>query len=317
MKKSLIFLTILLIVSIAGTYAVYELYVKQRMKELAEHLEQERQLRTKITSLGEQFFETEPPVVLEEWRRATQPWSDAVEQRIRFFTLGKFVEEVKIPQEVIPRLYYREELPKRIQKLQDYALQKNVQVANVTCGVPGADSYKAGTNPPAREIAGHLREYDYCAALTRMLIDAGPVSIAPLSIWPDQEKKIKSRGTIRERTTGIDMQIRIESLVKFIESLAQSDRYFRVDRLRISNTDLNNPDPVLSVSLVITQTLFEADEQLTTGAQTGATKGETKERLSALFGDTRIRRDDDDRRRSYNDKAPSAWQRFRKRFLPF
>jgi hypothetical protein len=316
MKKSLILLTALLFASIAGTYAVYELYVKQRMKELAAHLEQERQLRTKIESLDEQFFGTEPPAVLEEWRRATQPWSDAVEQRIRFFTLGKFVEEVKIPQEVIPRFYYRDELPKRIQRLQDYALQKNVEVANVTCGVPAADSFRAGSDPSARVIANLLRDYDYCAALTRMLIDAGPASISPLSIWPEQETKIKSRGTIRERTTGIEMRIRMEPLVKFLESLVQSDRYFRVDRLRIANPNLNNSDPVLNLSMVITQTSFERDVQQTTGEQTGASKEETKDRLSALFGGNRIRDEND--RRKYDEKSvPSAWQRFRKRWLPF
>lgn len=315
MKKSVVILTILLIASIAGTYAVYELYVKQRMQELAAHLEQERQLHSKITSLSDQFYSTEPPVVLEEWRRSTQPWSDAVDARTRFYTLGRFVEEVKIPQEVIPRFFYRDELPKRIQSLQDYADQRNVQLSDVGCGVPPADSYRAGSNPPRREISDHLQDYDYCAALTRMLIDAGPQTIQPLSIWPEREVNIKSRGIIKEKSTGVVMDIRMQQLARLLESLVQADRFFRVDTLRIANTNLNDPDPLLNVSLIITQTSFEPEVQQTTGTQAAAAGDvSSQERMMELFGPSaRMRRTADDDER----EAQSAWHRFRRRFLPF
>ena len=77
MKKSAIFLTLLLVTSIIGTYAVYELYVKDRMKELGEHSEQKKRLVARIGGLEETFLKTQPQVVLDEWRRSTQPWSEA------------------------------------------------------------------------------------------------------------------------------------------------------------------------------------------------------------------------------------------------
>lgn len=321
MKKSVIFLSILLVLSIAGTYAVYELYVKQRMKELAEHLERERQLTAKIQKLETTFFGTSPQVVLQEWREATQPWSDALERRTTFFALDKGVERVQIPAEAIPRFYYRDELPKRIQALQEYAEQKNVIVSDVNCGVPAFDSFKAGSNPTRAEIADHFLKYDYCASITRLLIDAGPESLQPLTIWPEMETKLKSGGTVRERTTGVRMKIRLEPLSRFLDSVGQSDRYFRINGLKISNTDLTIQDPVLDVELLLTQATFVPDvRRTTTQPDAGGSAAQNQARIAGLFGDqglglSRDRRADEDE--GEGRTGPTWWQRFRKKYIPF
>ena len=315
MKKSVIFLTILLVASLAGTYAVYELYVKERMQELADRLDRERQLAAKIETLQSTFFRTQPQVVLQEWRSATQPWSDAVDRRTSFFAFDRTLDRVKIPEEKIPRFFYREEIPKRIQALQDYADQKNVDVADVTCGVPPADNYPAGTNPPPAEIEGHFWKFDYCAGLTRMLIDAGPESLQPLVIWPDQDIQLRTGGTLRERTIGVRMRIRMEPLIRFLDSVSQSDRYFRVHGLKISNNDLTVRDPVLNVELLLIQARYMEPERRTTqtvGGQQGSQQSQAL--ITDLFGGTG---GFGNRERAEEDSGPSAWQRFRKRFLPF
>lgn len=314
MKKSVVLLTILLIASIAGTYAVYELYVKEKMKSLGEHTEQVKQLEARIKILQDTFTHTQPQVVVDQWRQATQPWAEAVDGRSRFFTLGTLVEPVEIPEEVIPKLYYRDELPKRIKRLEDYALDKNVQLADVNCGVPGATFYGEGTNPKRDEIKKHFETYDYCAALSRMIIDAGPTSIDPLRIWPTDELKTRS-GVIRKRVTGITMKTTAEPLIKFLDRLSQSDRFFKVDEMRISNTNLRDPNPLLSVDMVLTQAEFEPSKKISDTGQAGvAGGGADNQALTTLFSG---RRNTQSREAEDATKGPTKWQQFRRKWLPF
>jgi len=313
MKKSVILLTILLIASLAGTYAVYEFYVKERMKDLAENLEREKQLTSRISKLEETFYGTEPSVIVQEWRQATQPWSDAVERRTGFFAIDLGLEPFKVPEESIPRFVWRDEIPRRIQALRDYAEQKNVIVQDFNCGVPSYDSFKAGTNPSKKEIEDLFSKYDYCASLTRMLIDAGPESLSPLVIWPEGESPLRSGGKLNERTTGVSMKIRMQPLVRFLDSLSQSERYFRVEGIQMSNSDLLNPDPLLSVDFVLTQAKYVPDVRRTTAAGGGVLGASGSSAAQDLFGGLRARQN----AAVEEEKQPSWFQQFRRNWLPF
>lgn len=314
MKKSVILLTILLIASIAGTYAVYELYVKEKMKALGEHTVQVAQLEDRIKVLQETFSRTQPQVILDLWRQGTQPWAEAVDNRSRFFTLGTMVEPVEIPEEVIPKIYYRNELPKRIDRLTEYAAEKGVIIGDTGCGVPSATFYGEGTNPPAAEIKGHLETYDYCAALTRMMVDAGPVSLDPLRIWPEEQLKTRS-GMIRKRVTGISIKTGTEPLVRFLDKLAQSERYFKVDELRIANSNLMDPNPTLAVEMVLTQAAFEPAKKADSVGQTeaGAPRAQG-DALATLFNRTPTAARG---AAQEEEQGPTWWQRFRRAWLPF
>ncbi len=316
MKKSVLFLTLLLLATIAGTFAVYELYVKQRMKELGEHITQQKNLEARIVQLRDAFAGRVPDVYIEAWRKSTQPWSDAVQGRSQFFTLGDFDQEVEIPEEVIPKIYYKEELPKRIKSLEDYAAENQVQVGDVNCGVPGAGNFGEGTNPKREEIAEHLKNYDYCAAVTKMIVDAKPISLDPLRIWPEITKDARS-GAVKKRTTGISMRMSTQAMVRFLDKLSQSDRYFRVEEFKISNSDLNQNDPILSVELVLTQAKFEQTKKAAgTAVGGGADSAEVNQLLSSVFGGGANAQAGDTRERA-NQPQLSAWQQFRRTWLPF
>jgi hypothetical protein len=307
MKKSAIFLTLLLILSIVGTYAVYQLYVKDRMRELGEHSEQKKRLIARIGELEKTFLKTEPQVVLDEWRKSTQPWSEAVDGRARFFTLGSLVGKVEIPEEVLPKIYYKEEMPKRIKKLEDYAADKQVNVADKTCGSPAADSFGQGTNPKREEIAEILEDYDYCSAITVLLIDTKPLVLQPLRIWPEVAIEVKS-GKIMKRTTGINMQIRTQSLAKFLDDLAQSDRYFRVEELKVTNSNLQQLDPALNVEMVLSQAYYVPSKKSAAAARGS---DQVNQRLNSVFGT------DPNRAVLFTEPEPTWWQQFRRRWIPF
>jgi len=320
MKKSVIFLTVLLLATIAGTYAVYELYVKQRMKELGEHKAQEAVLRERIAGLEEKFEKKIPDVYLEAWRRSTQPWSDAVQGRSQFFTMGDFVKKVEIPEEVIPKTYYRTELPKRVKALEDYAYGKQVKIGDSGCGVPSADAFGEGKTPTREEIAGHLETYDYCAALTKKFVDAKPVSLQPLRIWPELAQEVKS-GTIKTRTTGVTMRMTTQAFVRFLDDLARSDRYFRVEEFRIANSDLRATDPELEIELVLTQAYFESKKKASDTAGAGAAGSpQVNDRLQSVFGGGAGGANAQGGSRSdRREREPqlTPWQQFRRKWLPF
>ena len=164
-------------------------------------------------------------------------------------------------------------------------------------------------------IKGHLETYDYCSALSKMMVDARPVSIDPLRIWPDTIEQARS-GDVVKRTTGISMQISAQALVRFIDRLSQSNRYFRVDEFKVSNANLHQSDPTLTVEMLLTQAYFRPTKKAATAATAEAGQpAAVNERLNSLFGAAASPAASSNKAKS--EEEPSAWQQFRRRWLPF
>jgi hypothetical protein len=285
------------------------------MKEYGEHTAQAKQLQERIGGLETTFAKGKPDAVVEAWRRATQPWSDAVQSRTQFFTPGSFTPEIDIPEGAIPKIYYKQELPKRIKALEDYAAEKQVQVDDVNCGVPAADHYGEGTFPSRDEITKHLHDYDYCSALTRLLIDAKPVSVSPLKIWTEREEKGRS-GAIVKRTTGVNMQMNTQSFIRFVDKLAQYERYFTIDEFKATNAYLHQPDPLLTVDLIMTQAEFRPNKKAAAKAADPAGGAAANERLNSLFGGAKSGKPNARPQEGDDEGAISTWTKI-KNFLGF
>ncbi len=264
MKKSAILLTLLLISSIAGTYAVYERYVKPSLKELGDHEEEERQLKKKITQLEETFFRTKPDTVLSIWRTETQPWADAVDKRVTFYDLGQVPLEVEIPEEErdIAKWFYKKEHPRLVREIEVAAWEKGISLPDPAFGTPDPSFYGPGSDPSAEEISEHLARLEFGKAVAELLIDEGVKTISVLEIWPEQIAVSGRRGDVKTRTTGLAFTIPMRNFVVFFDNLSQKDRYFEVKALHVTNTTLRTPyPPDVSVKMILAQAYYEEAKQ--------------------------------------------------------
>lgn len=314
MKKSAIFLTLLLLGSLAGTYAVYELYVKQRMRQLGEHLEEEKQLQAKIEKLEETFFKTKPDTVLRIWRAEIQPWADAVAQRAAFFNMGQIPLEVEIPEEEreIAKFYYKKIYPKMVLELETKLYESNIRLPDPTFGIPHPDTYGTGSNPPPQLIARHLARFEFGKAVAELLIDARVRRIDVLLLWPEQEELSGRSGDVKSRSTGLSFTIAMRDWVNFFDKLSQEDRYFEVKSLLVTNTTLRNPNADINVQMVLAQAYYEEDKkdrEITVAGESPKMQGI----FANIFGSSSA--DQQNQRRTSTRK--SWWQQFRQRFLPF
>lgn len=315
MNKSVVALTLLLIASLAGTFAVYQLYVKKRMKELGENLAKEEQLDNRIGVLEDTFLRTKPEVVLEAWRRKTQPWADAVDARSGFFNLGNIPLEHPVPEERIPKFYYKEVYEKNLEQLEEEAYQKNIVLSDMVFGVPAPSSFGSGSNPTHEEIEKHIVKWEFGAAMTRLLMDAGAVSIDTLNMWPKTVKYTGRSGVFNSRTVGINMTIPVENLVQFLDKLGQEERFFQVEAIRISNSKLRDPYFTLTIQLILTQIYFEpsADRRDALG---GVGNEDAASTFKSLFGGGRGG-SPGDTKPVFGEEELTGWALFRHNWLPF
>lgn len=314
MKKSVIFLTLLLVGSIAGTYAVYELYVKARMKELGEHLEEERQLKDKIGSLEETFFKTKPDTVLRVWRSEIQPWADAVDRRADFFNLGEVPLKVEIPEEQkeIVKFYYKDVQPEKVRALEAKAWESNISIPDPTFGTPNPDRYGQGANPSPEEISGHLARFEFGESIVDLMIDARAKRVDVLEIWPERVEMSGRSGDIKSHTTGLSFTISMRDFVGFLDKLSQQDRYFEVKALWLSNTTLLEPNADLNVQIVLAQAYYEP---ATEAREAMVAEGSSV--MQGLFANLFGAKPQATTSSPDRSNKKTWWQKFRQKYLPF
>lgn len=283
MKKNVVVLTLLLLGSIAGTYAVYELYVKGRMRELGEHLEEEKQLQETIARLETTFYHTKPETVLRVWREQTQPWADTVDRRSEFYNLGDIPLEVEIPEEEFPKFYYKKVFPDMIDALIAKASQSNLRIPDPTFGSPAPDSYRSGTDPSAEEISDNLARFEFGKSIAELMIDAGVLNINTLAIWPERVEIQGRNGDVKSRTTGLGFTIPMRNFVQFMDKLSQEDRYFEVKALQITNKTLRDPEPNMNVQIVLSQAYYRPAAEARDISE-GIGSSDDLASLLALFG---------------------------------
>ncbi len=311
-KKGHVIAALLILVALAGTGAVYQFYVKERLAELQTHVQQESELRARITKMEDTFFRTRPEVVLAAWSRQTQPWLDAVGDRTDFFSMGATPGAREVPEEVIaPKFYYAEEYPKMMDRLNQLAYRNKTTLGNIDFGVPNPDGL-SGQNPSREEVSEWLTKLESVITMATLFIDADALPIDAINIWPPRDGPGGVRGKVVYRTTGVRMTISPENLEAFLKRLTLEDRYFSVDGIWIYNKTLRNPRAPLSVELLLTQARFE--EGASGGAAGGAGGGavdlaQSSSTFAAFFSSRPTA--------SQPAEQPSWWQNFRRKWLPF
>jgi len=257
-KRHHIIPVVILLAVIAGFGAVYQFYVKEQLEEYQANQKQLTELKNRVKSLEDTFKGVDgrpvkPQVAVQQLRSAVQPFKDAVQKRSKFFTLGKEAHVDLVPEGKDPRFYYMEALPKLIYETEQYAYARRCAMPqNLTFGVP---SRKDITNvaPTEKEVNNWLKKYAFGSSVVHMLVDAGATRIDNIVLWPSRTEF----QLLDMRTVGLQFQMSLDNLARFLKSFYGEDRYFNINSIRITNTNLlSRSQPQLEVEMVLTQAGF-------------------------------------------------------------
>ncbi len=269
MKKSYIIVAVLLLASLAGTYAVYVRYVQPMSLQLVAHEKEAELLGKKIKELEVLFQKTVPEEIIRQWQEGKQPWINASKARAAFFQLED-IAEIEIPEGVIPRFWYIDEFPKMEESLFEEALEKKIVLGNINFDILPPSSFE-GKNPSAEEILEQVNKYKYGIEMTRIIFDANPARVDEVRIWPQRPAVMKKSGSLETRTIGYRITISFEDLLKFLQKLKSSENYVTVDGIRLSSKNLRFQKGLLDVELVLSQANFDSEK--VAGAEPGIGTG--------------------------------------------
>ena len=321
-NKTLVIMVVLLLAAFGGMAAGYQFYVKDRMKELNDHLAREQALKTKIQQMQTAFADIEtgqgikPEFVLAEYRNQLGPWRDSVQRRGAYFELHTDARDIEVPEGAVPRYYYKEQYPKLLQDLNTKAWSEQTALA-ANFPVPDPATYD-GQNPNPETIEEHLRDIAFYTDIAELLIAHNAVRIESIVPWePVTDDSIRS-GDLVKRTTGLHFTMSLTDLTNFWSTLLRDDQYWSVDGLRIANNNLRDPNPILDVQMLLTQARYvekQAVGPAAAGDAGGAVQGVARnlgfDPAQAFARFSSLRQDAEE------EEEPSWWTNFRRKWLPF
>ena len=261
----------------------WQFYYREWAEQYAENQQHLNALEQKLNTLQSTFEAAdggavEPEFVIARWREAVEPWSAALAQRASFFEIEALPDEPLVPEDVTPRFYYEERIEEKTEELYRYAWQNNCAIPQTTFGVPSRDQV-AGQQVNREYAESWLRRFNFGASVMRHLIDANALQINELEVWPPRTEY----GMLQMRTVGAFFYMRIDDLVRMLDSFGRGDQYYTVDGLRITNSQLiAQRNPPLQVEMLLTQARFLADEDERAAA---ATRTAQRDERGGMYGD--------------------------------
>lgn len=255
MKRQHILPVVVLIVFAAAIGGTYQFFFKERLQQYEKRRALLEQLKDKVQKLETRFTGAgnrpiKPEVYVQKKEAALQPWSDAINRRAAFFTMP--IEYAKVPEGEIPRFFYREEWPKRVEEIRQYILSRGVRMNPTAFDTPAPNTLesKAVTK---EEVETWLKRMATGFAALRLIVDAGATEIRHFYIWPE----IREGGLLAKQVVGVEMVIPLPRFVRFMDEMYSGDRYFNVEAVRVACSTLRTQwDPPVNVSMLLTQASY-------------------------------------------------------------
>jgi len=307
----LAFVVILILLGVA-----YALFYVPQIKEYQTHLSELEDLKAALKNLETQFDQTNPEALIAATKNSVQPLVEELQRRAAFFTYGDSFEIEAIPTDKILRFYYEEKYAEMMSRLDQEIYSRSPYFRYPKKFDVPEPSALAGTALQEKDVIRHFTQIRLTGELIKMFADAKALELRDYEISPPYKK-----GLLEMRTIGCSMVIGLDDLVKFIDKLRLSDRYFSIDAISIRNQYLAYPyEPPVEVQLLLTQASFEKASGVIDGTGEGG-GGVLKINPQAMlnmkgfspfgggFGGNIANKQDD-------DEAIGWWARF-KRFIGF
>jgi hypothetical protein len=287
MKRYHIVPIIVLVLVLGGFGGVYKFFLEDRFKAYEANQAREQALLKRLDQLKSTFVDKGgqrpvlPDLAVKQWKLAVQPWVEGVGERARDFNLGDSFDADVVPEDQIPKFYYLERYPINQAAMYQRAYQGGAFLnGTFLFGVPTAAELANG-NPTEDQVNKWFREYSFGATVVRKLTDAGAAEIREVELWPPR----KESGMLLMRTTGLDFYMTLGRLTQFLEGFYNQERYFNINSIRITNTNLlSQTDPFLHVEMVMTQGAFQDPKKVPGGGGLAAVRAAQTAPASAAEG---------------------------------
>lgn len=255
MKKSYIIMGVAFLLFAGGIYGVFITYVMPMGQELAELEKTETEILKKIEVMETAFDGSKPEAYLAGLREQQGPWRVALQQRTPYFQ-REDVEKIEMPEDVIPRFWYREMFPDLEDSVQQMAKERKITLLDFSFGEKRPEAYGPGTNPSREEILEQVNKYNYGIQMVKFIMDANPRVVKSVVLWPERKAHSGRSGEVTYRTTGYEISIMWDDLMQFLQRLSNRSTYVTVEAIKITDSTLRfDRDPV-EVQLIITEAQF-------------------------------------------------------------
>ncbi len=252
MTKEHIIAVLAFLIVLAGFGAVWEFYFRGQVEAFNDDLDHLDDLDAQLTKLEETFSGVKPQVVVQAWRGEVEPWAEAQRVRQSFFTMGEAFEYKPVPEGEFPKFHYEKQFNEMFTALQReaYSMTPPRRIPNTTFGTP-LPQEAMQRNLAKADVEANLKRISFGCSIVRMMLDADVYTLDDVQIWPT---RVAHGELLDMLTVGLRFTTTAQNLVRFLDSLRTSDRYFSVDGISVQNRRLTSPwDPLLDVQLLLTQ----------------------------------------------------------------
>ncbi len=281
MNKHTIVTIIVFIVLAAVLGLTYQFYLKEKIEAYDKAEAEYEQLENRLRELKSTFGTEDPQEFVRERKELVAPLRQAETIRAQYFHLRDLWEEAEIPEDQLSliKFYYGDQYKAKQNELLQEAYTRAPQPFmlpqdpfSTYLGVPNpAQLNNVSVNKD--DVKRWLTRINFGSNLLRMLSDANVYALSDFVLWPPRTEF----NNLRMHTLGVNMMIRAEDLVKFIEELQTADRYFSINAIRIQNPNLTWPygSPYLYVEMLLTMAEYVENPGASGAvlASTGSTSG--------------------------------------------
>jgi hypothetical protein len=259
MKRDRVIYISALVLMFAVCFGVYQFYFKAKLVKYAEDKALLASLNTTYSSLNSTFKEEDPDAVIQQHLAVVESWKDAISARLPYFDDSEWREYEKPPEDVfILQFWYGEQTAAMTKELWEKAQKKyGAQVyqsipmdVQTMLGVAYAEQWQ-GFEITTQLVGEQLERLRYGISLFELLMDANAKYIRQVSLY-DAAPSGFVGATVENSRVGLAFNMEMEDLVKFLDKLRMSDKYFNVEAIKVSHPYIMMKyEPLMEVELIL------------------------------------------------------------------
>ncbi len=251
-----------LVLMVAVCFGVYQFYFKAKLAKYAQDKALLESLNSTYSGLNSTFKDEVPDTVIAQHRAVVESWKDAISARLPYFNDSEWREYEKPPEDVfILQFWYGEQTAKMTKELWEKAQKKyGVQVyqripmdIQTMLGVAYSEEWQ-GYDITAKLVTDQLERLKYGMSLFELLMDNNAQFISRVAIY-DPKPAGFIGNTVEYSRAGLAFSMEMEDLVKFLEKLRMSDKFYSIEGMKVSHPRiLMKYEPMMEVEMFLLRT---------------------------------------------------------------